>query len=381
MSERCLFRNTANIKRIIAISDIHGDGLLLRRLMARLAPGSGDLVVLVGDYINRGPDSDDALHTVMQLSARENVVVLKGNMDRLIDWYFWRGPADLVFGHFREYQANRFGILFFELAHKCGYEMVTPENFEEIRSVLAKRYEAEGQFVRDLPFGLETDSHLFVHAGVCASADWRDSTEQELLKNDPFLMHGVNNTGKTIVVGHTPVWNSPLSKNCNNAIIDPERRVIGIDGGIGVKSFSQLNALVITRTPDGFRYETVFEDRYPRFTARCSYQPQEQDWPVLKDAWPDYYLDVLSRGSAFSLCRLTGSGRTGMVKNEHIGTDANGRTWFTHNSISMLLPVSAGEQLALLDGGCDAYVYVKNAAGAIGWVPKQVAGDAEPSAN
>ena len=99
MSERCLFRNTANIKRIIAISDIHGDGLLLRRLMVRLAPGSGDLVVLVGDYINRGPDSDDALHTVMQLSARENVVVLKGNMDRLIDWYFWRGPADLVFGH------------------------------------------------------------------------------------------------------------------------------------------------------------------------------------------------------------------------------------------------------------------------------------------
>lgn len=370
--QRHLQRDVRNCRRIIAISDIHGEGLLLRRLLSRLEPGAEDLVVLMGDYINRGEDSNDALSTVMQLACQENVVVLKGNMDRLIDWYFWRGSADRVFNHFREYRAQHYGILFFEWAEQCGFQDVTPENFEAVRAELARRYQAEGDFVRALPFGLETEDHIFVHAGVGLSENWRDSTEQELLKNDPFLTQGENHTGKTVVVGHMPVWNSMLSGNSNNPIIDRTRGIIGIDGGIGVKDFSQLNALVITHTADGYHYEVVSEDRYPRFAARRDYTPETGNWPVLKDLWPDYQVEILSRGADFSLCRLTGSGQTGLIKNECITEDGQPR--YLRSSVSTRLSVSAGETLALLDDTCSGYLYVKNASGAIGWVPHDIAG-------
>lgn len=363
-------REARSCRRIIAISDIHGEGLLLRRLLERLKPSAEDLVVLMGDYINRGEDSHDALHTVMQLAQQENVVVLKGNMDRLIDWYFFRGSSERVFNHFREYRAQHYGILFFEWAEQCGIHEVTMENFEAVRAELAERFQAEGDFVRALPFGLETEDHVFVHAGLTASENWRDSTEQELLKNDPFLTQGQNHTGKTVLVGHTPVWNSLLSGNSCNPIIDRTRNIIGIDGGIGVKEFSQLNALVVTRTADGYRYETVSEDRYPRFSALRDYTPDASPWPVLKDLWPDYHLEILSEGTDFSLCRLTGSGQTGLVKNECIVRDDSPR--YLRSSVSARLPVSAGETLALLDDTCSGYLYVKNEAGAIGWVPRNV---------
>ena len=372
--ERYLRRVTSDTARIVAVSDIHGDAALLRRLLDRIDLRDDDLLVLVGDYINRRRRSAETLRLLMRLAGERNIVVLKGNMDRLIDWYLYRGTPDEILRHFDDYRAHRFGILFEEWARECGFAEVTAENFAEIRAALAERYADEARFVRELPFGLETEGHVFVHAGVSPSRDWKTSTEQELLKNDPFLLSGENNTGKVVVVGHTPVWNSPLSANTNNPIHDRHRQIIGIDGGIGVKSFSQLNALVITQTAEGFHYGTLFEDEYPRFRARRSYTPERQN-KEFKDAWPDYFLEILQPGTDFSLCRLTGSQKTGLVKNEHICKNTDGSCCFAQNSVSTFLTVEADEILALLDGDCGRYAYVKNEAGAIGWIPKDVVGD------
>ncbi len=371
--ERYLRRDTSKTARIIAISDIHGDAALLSRLLDRVSLRSDDLLVFVGDYINRRRQSAETLRLLMRMAGAPNVVILKGNMDRLIDWYLYRGTPEELLRHFDDYRAHSFGILFEQWAAECGFSAVTAENFAEIRAVLAERYADEARFVRELPFGLETDGHIFVHAGVSAARDWTASTEQELLKNDPFLLTGANNTGKTVVVGHTPVWNSPLSANTNNPICDRSRGIIGIDGGIGVKSFSQLNALVISHTADGFGYETLFVDEYPRFCAQCGYAPQQTNG-VFKDSWPDYFLELVQRGEDFSLCRLTASRKEGLVKNEHIAHSAGAGDYFAQNSVSTLLRVEKGERLALLDGSCGRFAYVKNEEGSIGWVPAEVVG-------
>ncbi|MBR5519534.1 MAG: serine/threonine protein phosphatase, partial [Clostridia bacterium] len=360
--DRHLYRNTTAYRRVIAISDIHGNATVLARLLTRLQLTDDDLLIFVGDYVNRGTESIETLAMVMDLAKRENVVVLKGNMDRLLDWYFWRGETKEVTDHFVFYRSMGWGVVFDDWAVRCGYPQPSADNFAELRADFQERYAAEAKFIRELPFSLATEDHLFVHAGVAPVADWRESTEQQNLKNDPFLMHGENLTGKTIVVGHTPVWNSIESANTNNPIFFRDRQVIGIDGGIGVKDFSQLNALIITREGENYRYDWMFEDPYPRVCASTDYCPSETR-AVFKDMWPDYFLEKLADGEDFSYCRLTASNREGWAKNEHIATDEQGRLRFVRSSTSVLLPVSAGETLALLDAQCGNFSYVKNAAG------------------
>ncbi len=94
----------------------------------------------------------------------------------------------------------------------------------------------------------------------------------------------------------------------------------------------------------------------------------------MQDDWPDYRLDFLEKGEHFSLCRKRISGQTGLVKNEHIGRDAQG-SYYRTSSNSHFLSVRKGDGLALLDGTCSGYLYVMDREGYLGWIPR---GAAEP---
>jgi serine/threonine protein phosphatase 1 len=69
---------------ICAIGDIHGSLRKLRELIARCsryADGRPMTLVLLGDYIDRGPESAGVIRYVIDLQSRppERVIALKGN--------------------------------------------------------------------------------------------------------------------------------------------------------------------------------------------------------------------------------------------------------------------------------------------------------------
>ena len=69
--------------RLIAIGDIHGCHLEFAELLARLAPAREDRVILLGDLINRGPDSSK----VMDLARASKATSLLGNHElRLLEY-------------------------------------------------------------------------------------------------------------------------------------------------------------------------------------------------------------------------------------------------------------------------------------------------------
>lgn len=55
--------------RIIAIGDIHGCVTELEKLLGAVSPGPDDRIVLLGDIINRGPDSVKALKVARKYGA------------------------------------------------------------------------------------------------------------------------------------------------------------------------------------------------------------------------------------------------------------------------------------------------------------------------
>ncbi|BET68765.1 hypothetical protein ASA1KI_36830 [Opitutales bacterium ASA1] len=56
--------------RVIAIGDVHGCHAELRDLLDVVSPGATDLVVFLGDLVNRGPDSAACLEIARSLGAR-----------------------------------------------------------------------------------------------------------------------------------------------------------------------------------------------------------------------------------------------------------------------------------------------------------------------
>jgi len=70
--------------RLIAIGDIHGCRKALDTLLEEVAPGIDDVVVTLGDYIDRGPDSKGVLDTLIELGSRTHLVGVLGNHEEMM---------------------------------------------------------------------------------------------------------------------------------------------------------------------------------------------------------------------------------------------------------------------------------------------------------
>ena len=65
--------------RRFAIGDIHGCAKALRSVIEAIDPQPEDEIVFLGDYVDRGPDSRDAVDQIIDLQTRTQVVALRGN--------------------------------------------------------------------------------------------------------------------------------------------------------------------------------------------------------------------------------------------------------------------------------------------------------------
>ncbi len=53
-------------KRILAIGDIHGCPVAFEALLEAVNPGTDDLVIMLGDYVDRGPDSKEVVDRLIR---------------------------------------------------------------------------------------------------------------------------------------------------------------------------------------------------------------------------------------------------------------------------------------------------------------------------
>ena len=63
----------------IAIGDIHGCLASLRTMLDVIQPTPDDLIVTLGDYVDRGPDSKGVIDDLLSLKKTHNFIHLMGN--------------------------------------------------------------------------------------------------------------------------------------------------------------------------------------------------------------------------------------------------------------------------------------------------------------
>ncbi len=229
-----------NVKYIFAIGDIHGS---FNTMMAaidevQLYVKRNDIkkdeyqVVMLGDYIDRGPNSKEVIEYLMY----SDFICLMGNHeDMLLDNYSMYScelrPDNISLGNF----LRNGGI---ETLESYGFKFDsskggTYDNYVTGMQLIPKEHI---EWIRDLPDYFETEYHYFVHAGIRPSVDLEDQIHNDKIWiRFDFLIQSDNgyDPGKHIVHGHTPskTWRPELTNlrtNLDVGAVWSGRQAVGV---------------------------------------------------------------------------------------------------------------------------------------------------------
>ena len=342
-------------RRILAVSDIHGNLPYLKGLLERVDFGPEDELIVVGDFLEKGPSSLDTLRYLMALCRGGNVHVTMGNCD---DWndIFHMGPEyDERIMHYMFYR--KCGLLW-EMLNIAGIDPFELEDLAGAKRELAKAFPAEWAFLDSIPHAIETEHYIFAHASVRPGKPLREHTVSDLVTCDAFLKQGWR-FDKWVIVGHWPVMLYHNDIVCARPIVDRDARIVSIDGGCVLKDDGQLNALIIP-----FEGSEDFDwDAYDPFPERVVKTAQEGGGRSYYIRWGDSRVQVLRRGEEFSRCRHVRTGYEMDILTKYLFTDDT--LTDCNDCTDYVLPLRPGDRVRVVETTSRGY-FVKHE-GVSGW--------------
>ena len=235
----------------IAIGDVHGNLCALDDLLAKLVPtlARNDVLVFLGDYIDRGPDTRGCVERILCL--REDtaceIVTLLGNHEQ----WMLRTLSDPA-SHSWILGMEAFETIASYSADAAAYLRAEVENagprlfMEKVRL----RYEAffdrmpahHLAFFRQLKPFHQTDDVVCVHGGVDLLGAAPNLKDMDLLVWGPAGFPDEYRGPRSVVYGH---WNNPVLDHTGW----PSPRVLS-NGTFGIDTISK-GILTAMRFPDG----------------------------------------------------------------------------------------------------------------------------------
>ena len=342
-------------RRILAVSDIHGNLPYLRGLLEQTAFGADDELIVVGDFLEKGPQSLATLRFLMELSRQGNCHLLLGNCDGWNDIFLFPEEAD---EQIVDYILTKKVGLLWEMCNEAGLDPFALEDFASVKRLLRRRYAAEWAFLERLPHAIETEHYIFAHAAVYPGKPLRAHTAAELTRCDAFMNLGFS-FDKWVIVGHYPVMLYGRDTVCANPVIDRARHIISIDGGCVLKDDGQLNALIIPyEGSEDFGFSAY--DPFPVRTVKTAQAAGERSYYI---RWGDSRVQVLRRGEEFSRCRHVRTGYEMDILTKYLFTGAE----FTdcNDCTDYVLPLEPGDAVRVVEETSRGF-FVKHK-GVSGW--------------
>ena len=219
---------------IYAIGDIHGENGALQEMLAKLPVVPSDLVIFLGDAINRGPDPFDCIEQILAFS-RCHKVFIQGNHEEALLLFLEDGDISALSGMDAQATLDSYA--------KRGYALV-PGDSNSLPPSHARLYAQMETWT--LPFYI-TDTYIFTHAG------W-DLMRPLSLQPPSALRWGKVKTDthpywmQTVVRGHTPFPKVMFART---------KQYVGVDTGCSMGGLLSAVALpsnkVYTARPASFR--------------------------------------------------------------------------------------------------------------------------------
>ena len=329
-------------RRVVAVSDIHGNLPFLKGLLDKIGFSRADILVLVGDMIEKGPASLDTLHFIMELCRTHTVYPVAGNCDDLVpEFALGNGEGDAPF--FLRYLSVRPQSTLRQMGALAGADRAdTLEDLARLRRAVRERFMPELEFLRDLPTVVRTPELLFVHGGVSDEEHPERLDAWHCMKNDDFRDQRPH-FRRWCVVGHWPVTLYRPEIPSAAPIVDVNQHLVSIDGGCVLKLDGQLNALLL---PDARSQDftwTAYDGR-PVATALDDQMGSVRSKNI---RWSEHEVEVLEPGPEFSRCRHTASGYEMDILTRYL-RDPAARVTTCEDATDYELPVAAGDRLSIV---------------------------------
>jgi serine/threonine protein phosphatase 1 len=230
-------------QRVYAVGDIHGRCDLFAALLAAIEDDDSasipaeTTVVLLGDLVDRGPDSAGVIALARDWQSRRRVRILGGNHEEM----FLRGFDEIeIFRHFLRH-GGRETVLSYGV-DRASFLQATLEEAQRLMRDAVPREDIA--FLESFEDMVTIGDYLFVHAGIDPRVPLDEQNGRDLRWiREPFLSHS-DSYGPVVVHGHT-ICDAP--EDCGNRI--------GIDTGAFMSG--RLTALVLEGTAR--RYLEAFE--------------------------------------------------------------------------------------------------------------------------
>ena len=228
-------------RRTMIISDIHGNLPFLKGLLRKVGYTKDDVLIILGDILEKSVHGLETLHYLMELSRTNTVYFVQGNCED-VTLSFLRGSwPDEVCLRYGSMWGDK--CAWVSMAHQVGMEIQDPKHYPAIRAAIEKRFPEELEFLRAMPQILVNDDYLLVHGGVPRETDLEHLNAHNCMKNDNFLNQGYA-FRRWVVVGHWPVSLYHRHVPTSRPLLLPDRHIASIDGGGTLKADGQLNALI-----------------------------------------------------------------------------------------------------------------------------------------
>lgn len=341
-------------QRVIAISDIHGNLEVFQRLLEKIQFSQKDILILVGDMLEKGPECLNTLHFIMELEKTHEVYSVLGNCDTVL--LSLLSPEENERLH--QYLLSRKSTIH-EMYERLGYRIDEKTDINQLKRLICASYEKELTWLKALPHIIEAGTYIFAHAAI-KSEVFSENSMQDVINEQTFYWKE-HKFSHTVVVGHMPVvlFDDKISQ-CN-PIYNHEKNILCIDGGNVIKVDGQLNAVIV---PDVHKKQFDFcsMDLLPTAIARTTV-----DVPVHQDSinvrWSDGKVEILDEKDEFFYCRHCSSNRKLWILKEFI-SEYQSSMW-AEEGTDYILPIQVGDTVSVVRKTSRGYLLKKD--GVVGW--------------
>ena len=204
----------ASGKRAYAIGDVHGRNDLLCKLLSQIqehaanASSAEKILVLLGDYVDRGPTSKAVIDTLLGLDwPGWKFVFLRGNHDQavldfLADANFYRA--------WRSYGAPETLLSYGIMPPRFDRESEFAKARDELASAIPQSHL---DFLQALQLLHVEDDYVFAHAGIKPGIPIEEQVAEDLLWIRDEFLNCRRELPKKVVHGHTPTEKPVIAKN------------------------------------------------------------------------------------------------------------------------------------------------------------------------
>lgn len=282
--------------RVIAISDIHGHVSHFKNLINKVELTDDDYLIIIGDFINKGENSYQTLKYLQELDKRNRTFVLKGNHEHSMEIFT---ASKERFHQIYDYlKGNHLETLLDGVLDDAGLSIHDFEDSDDFFAFVNNDYREIVDYIKALPIILYLDEFRFVHGGfdseLCIQKD-----EHKFLKFDNYnSLSKINEI--TTIVGHWPACMLREDKISNLPYFNEDKKIISIDGGMGVKNAPELNAFIIHKRDDIISYECIQENDFEIKEIVKSHKFSYED--IIHIKYPSYEFEIVENNGVMSLC-------------------------------------------------------------------------------